>query len=163
MADPLSISGGVVGVVSLGLTLCQGLIAYYGPWKSYDDEISGFTTRLECLQHSLQVLHGFISPEQELDLPSDQYKKIVSLQLKSCEDACQKLEGMLDKCKSTDTSEFVKKHDWLRLKRALYPFKKETLVTVSQHVSGLQDNLNLSLQLLNGFVYLTLIDGVADL
>ncbi|BCS23071.1 uncharacterized protein APUU_31296A [Aspergillus puulaauensis] len=57
---------------------------------------------------------------------------------------------MLDKCKSTDTSPFVRKHDWLRLKRASYPFKKETLVTLSQYVSGLQDNLNLSLQLLNG-------------
>lgn len=163
MADPYSISGGVVGVVSLGLTVSQGLIAYYGPWKSYDDEISGFTTRLEGLQHSLQVLHEFISPEQELDLPSDQYKKIVSLQLKSCEDACQKLEGMLDKCKSTDTSPFVRKHDWLRLKRASYPFKKETLVTLSQYVSGLQDNLNLSLQLLNGFVSLVIPNSIADL
>lgn len=73
-----------------------------------------------------------------------------------------KLDGMLDKCKSTDTSPFVRKHDWLRLKRALYPFKKETLVTLSQHVSGLQDNLNLSLQLLDGFVSLIRLDNVTD-
>ncbi|KAL5338928.1 hypothetical protein BJX70DRAFT_408388 [Aspergillus crustosus] len=56
---------------------------------------------------------------------------------------------MLDKCKSVDTSPFIKKHDWLRLRRALYPFKKETLVTLSGTISGLQDNLNTSLQLLN--------------
>jgi hypothetical protein len=38
----------------------------------------------------------------------------------------------------------------LRLKRAVYPFK-ETLVTVLKLVSGLQDNLSLELQLLNGY------------
>ncbi|KAL3491703.1 hypothetical protein BJX62DRAFT_225061 [Aspergillus germanicus] len=56
---------------------------------------------------------------------------------------------MLEKCKSTDCSPFVRKHDWLRSRRAAYPFKKETLVTLAQTVSGLQDNLSLALQLLN--------------
>ncbi|KAL4948589.1 hypothetical protein BDW69DRAFT_90641 [Aspergillus filifer] len=149
MSDPFSVSAGVVGVVSLGLTVCQGLIAYYGPWKGYDDEIAKFTTRLEGLQSTLKVLGGFVSPEQELDLPSDQYRDLVSLQLDSCQKSCGELDELLQKCRSNDTSPFVRKHDWLRLKRALYPFNKDSLVTVSHTVSGLQDNLQLSLQLLN--------------
>lgn len=147
MADPFSISGGVVGVVSLGLSVCQGLVSYYGPWKSYDDEILGFTTRLGGLKDLLQVVHALLSAGQELDLPSE-YKRTVSGQLNLFEDGCQKLEIMLNKCKSIDTSPFHRKHDWLRLRRASYPFKKETLVTLSQYVSGLQDNLSLSFQVL---------------
>ncbi|KAL4922022.1 hypothetical protein BDW62DRAFT_197258 [Aspergillus aurantiobrunneus] len=119
MADPFFVRAGVVGVVSLGLTLCQGLITYYGPWNGYDNEIADFSTKVEGLMSTSKVLEGFVSEDQELDLPSDQYRKL--------------------------------KRDWLRLRRALYPFKRETLVTLSQMVSGLQENLTLSLQLPNGF------------
>ncbi|KAL2838808.1 hypothetical protein BJY01DRAFT_237329 [Aspergillus pseudoustus] len=132
MTDPFSISAGVVGVVSLGLTVSQGFLSFYRPWTTFDEEIQHFSGKLEGLQNIPSVLEGFILNEDEFDLASDQYEKL------------------LDKCKSTDCSLFVKKHDWLRLRRAAYPFKKETLVTLSQTVSGLQDNLNLALQLMNG-------------
>ncbi|KAL2862291.1 uncharacterized protein BJX67DRAFT_385786 [Aspergillus lucknowensis] len=149
MTDPFSISGGVVGVVSLGITVCQGFQRYYGPWKSFDDEIQGFTAKLEGLLDTLRVLEGFLSPENELELPSESYKNLVSRHLKACQKACSRLEEMLEKCKSSDTSApFVRKHDCLRLKRAVYPFKKETLTSLSQIVSDLQDNLSLGLQLL---------------
>jgi hypothetical protein len=39
MADPFSGAGGAVGVVSLGLTVCQGLLAYYGPFKHFILEV----------------------------------------------------------------------------------------------------------------------------
>ncbi|KAL3465907.1 hypothetical protein BJX64DRAFT_45696 [Aspergillus heterothallicus] len=152
MSDPFSVSAGVVGVVSLGLTLAQGFLRYYGPWKDYDDDIRGFTTNVDGLLQTLKLLEGFLSPENELSLPSDQYRQLVLNNLTSCEEACRRLEKILTECKSSDisSSPFVRKHDWLRLKRAVYPFNKETLVTLSQLVSGLQDNLSLALQLLNG-------------
>ncbi|KAL2836883.1 hypothetical protein BJY01DRAFT_251762 [Aspergillus pseudoustus] len=152
MSDPLSVGTGVLGVVSLGLTLAQGFLRYYGPWKDFDDEIRGFTTKVDGLSQTLRLLDGFLSPENELSLPSDQYRQLVVNNLTSCEEACRRLEKMLTECKSNEvsSSSFVRKHDWLRLKRAVYPFKKETLVTLSQLVSGLQDNLSLALQLLNG-------------
>ncbi|KAL4798418.1 hypothetical protein BDV19DRAFT_386306 [Aspergillus venezuelensis] len=111
--------------------------------------IADFPRTLEDLQSILRVLSGFVSPEQELDLPCDQYRDLVSLQLDSCQKSCEKLDELLQKCRLDDTSPFARKHDWLRLKRALYPFKRDTLVTMSHAVSGLQDNLRLSLQLLN--------------
>ncbi|KAL3459079.1 hypothetical protein BJX64DRAFT_279473 [Aspergillus heterothallicus] len=142
MTDPFSISAGVVGVVSLGLTVSHGFMSFYGPWKSYDEEVQDFTAKLDGLQNILKVLQGFILDEdEELVLASDQYKKLVSTNLASCKEACRRLEDMLKQCTSTGCSPFVKKHDWLRLKRVAYPFKKETLVTLSQTVSGLQDNL----------------------
>ncbi|KAJ0418415.1 hypothetical protein BJY00DRAFT_287749 [Aspergillus carlsbadensis] len=125
-------------------------MSFYGPWKSYDEEIQDFTGKLDGLQNILKILEGFILDEDELSVvASDQYKKLVLSNLASCQTACRRLEEMLEKCKSTDCSPLVRKHDWLRLKRAAYPFKKETLVTLSQTVSGLQDNLSLALQLLN--------------
>ncbi|KAL2813065.1 hypothetical protein BDW59DRAFT_167633 [Aspergillus cavernicola] len=152
MSDPFSVSAGVVGVVSLSLTLCQGFLRYYAPWRDFAEEIQGFTTKVDGLLRTLRVLGGFLSPENELHLQSDQYRRLVLDNLTSCEEACRQLEKMLMECNSTDisSSPSVRKHDWLRLKRAVYPFKRETLVTLSQLVSGLQDNVNFALQLLNG-------------
>ncbi|RDW93627.1 uncharacterized protein DSM5745_00949 [Aspergillus mulundensis] len=150
MGDPFSVSAGVVGVVSLGLTLCQGFLRYYGPWKDYDEEIEGFTTKVDGLQKTLKLLEGFLMPESQV-VAVDQFRQLVAENLASCQQVCDRLDGMLTKCKSSNTSSvpFVRKHDWLRIKRAVYPFKKETLATLSQLVSGLQDNLGLALQLLN--------------
>ncbi|KAL3476020.1 hypothetical protein BJX99DRAFT_270829 [Aspergillus californicus] len=136
MSDPFSVSAGVVGVVSLGLTICQGLASYYGPWNAYDEEISDFTAKIEGLQTILEMLSGFIAEIKDLNSLPDQYLKLV-------------LEKSLAKFDSSDSFPLIKKHDWLRWKRATYPFKKDTLVALSQTISGLQDNLALTLQLLN--------------
>ena len=37
MADPLSISASVAGLVSLGLTVCSGILQYYGAWKGSEE------------------------------------------------------------------------------------------------------------------------------
>jgi hypothetical protein len=55
MSDTFSISAGVVGVVSLGLAVTQGFLDYYGPWKAFDDEIQGFTTKIDGLLHTLEM------------------------------------------------------------------------------------------------------------
>ncbi|KAJ0423184.1 hypothetical protein BJY00DRAFT_310312 [Aspergillus carlsbadensis] len=151
MTDPFSVSAGVVGVVSLGLTLGQGFARYYGPWRDFDDEIRRFTTKVDGLLNTLRLLDGFVSPQTNLQFPSDQYRLLVLDNLASCREACERLEKMLEECKSNSPSisgsSATRKRDWL-LKRMAYPFKKDTLVTLSGLVSGLQDNLSLALQLL---------------
>jgi hypothetical protein len=150
MTDPFSVSAGVVGVVSLGLTLSQGFLRFYTPWRDYDDEIRGFTTKLDGLLHTLRALDTFLSPENELQVP-DQYRTLVLKNLASCEEACHCLEKILAECKSSNIlGAPARKHDWLRLKRVAYPFKKETLTTLSELVSDLRENLGLALQLLVG-------------
>jgi hypothetical protein len=134
MADPFSVSAGVVGVVSLGLTLGQGFARYYGPWRDYDDELRGFTTKVDGLLSTLRLLNGFLSPQPNLQLPSDQYRLLVLDNLESCKEACELLEKMLEECKSSSpsasSSSAPRKRDWLLLKMA-FPFKKDTLVTSS--------------------------------
>ena len=44
MGDPFSVAGSAVGVISLGLAICQSLISYYGSWKAYDDEIKSLNS-----------------------------------------------------------------------------------------------------------------------
>ena len=38
MADGLSVTGSAFGILSFGLSVSQGLVAYYHTWKRYDSE-----------------------------------------------------------------------------------------------------------------------------
>ncbi|KAL2826757.1 hypothetical protein BJY01DRAFT_255892 [Aspergillus pseudoustus] len=151
MTDPFSVSAGVVGVVSLGLTLGQGFLRYYGPWKDCDDAIRGFTAKVDGLLGILHMMSDFLSPENTLQLSSNQYPALVLKNVAVCEEACRRLEKMLAECQGSKVSNStsVRKHEWLRFNRAVYPLRKETLTTLSQLVSDLQDNLNLAFHLLN--------------
>lgn len=36
----LDVAAGAVGIVSLGIQACQGLLSYYNDWRDYKSEIS---------------------------------------------------------------------------------------------------------------------------
>ncbi|KAL4904137.1 hypothetical protein BDW74DRAFT_155146 [Aspergillus multicolor] len=151
MIDPFSVSAGVVGVMSLGLTIGQGFLRYYTPWHDYDDEVRGFTIKVNGLLRTLSLLNSFLLSGTDPQFSCEQYRLFVLDNLAPCEDTCRRLENILEECKSTTLSvshsSSTLKRDWFRLhlKRVAYPFKKEILVTLSELVSGLQDNLNTAL------------------
>jgi hypothetical protein len=60
MADVLGL---VVGVVSLGIQVSQGLISYYRDFRGQEEEISGLSTRLETLKKTLLVLEGQLASD----------------------------------------------------------------------------------------------------
>ena len=51
MSDPFSVASGAAGIVSLGLTLTNGLIEYYNKYSEFDTDASN-------TEKSLDVLHG---------------------------------------------------------------------------------------------------------
>ena len=61
MADPLSITGVAVGLVSLGLEVCQGLTEYYESWKTHDDDIRRALEKIDSLSSTLRALEGILN------------------------------------------------------------------------------------------------------
>jgi hypothetical protein len=55
MTDPFSVTESAVGVISLGLTVCQGLITYYGNFKAFHEQID-VTDQMAGLESVLKVL-----------------------------------------------------------------------------------------------------------
>ena len=63
MTDPLSITASAAGLVSLGLTVCSGLLNYYSAWKDQPSDVSTMCQSLEALGKTLKVL------DQKVRLP----------------------------------------------------------------------------------------------
>jgi hypothetical protein len=145
MGDPLSVTGPAVGIVSLGLTVCQSLISYYGPWSAYDEEISELARKAEGLKTTLQTVQGTLEKFESTEMIQT---KEVQTRIMPCIEALQRLEKEIEKCKKSQSpSNFRDKLQAIR-KRVLYPFKRETLLWLRNTVEGLQANLNTTFQVL---------------
>ncbi|KAL4808112.1 hypothetical protein BDV18DRAFT_96177 [Aspergillus unguis] len=150
MADPFSAAGSAVGVISLGLTVSQGFLAYYRPYKSFHEEIETVTTRMEALNRILGVIQTLTTEVNLLNCPSvAQSTQIATDTILSCKSVLQKLQAVLNRlCASTPQGRLPIAELKAHVNRLLYPFRRETLMSVIENVSWLQDNLNTSLQML---------------
>lgn len=65
MADPFSIGGSAVGIVSLGIIVSQGLLGYYGDWKDCDEDIGNTLSSIHALSSiTLEILWSVLGGAQ---------------------------------------------------------------------------------------------------
>lgn len=138
--DPLSITAGMAGILSFGITICQGLIGYYGWWKDCPDEIAALCQYLERVSGTMRSLrlcidkHGF---------PADLVEQ-VALSIKACESDLERLEENLEAF-----GEIQPPGDQKSLKsmvlRAQFPFREKTLKQIKDSVTSLETTLGLAI------------------
>lgn len=152
MTDPFSVISGAAGVVSLGLTACQGLVAYYGPFKSFSTETDSFVTSVKGLKETLNLLKSRIN---RLQNPVNPYVadelQLVTDRINDCEGALQRLSQTLRECQGYDAAGMLARRG-RAFARAQYPFKRGTLLFLTQTVMGLQSNLDIALHALHLYV-----------
>jgi hypothetical protein len=149
MADPLSVAGSAVGIISLGLTVCQGLLAYYGPFKSFHDQIDEVICRIAALDGILKVLQDVFMDDHIISTSLTAQSAAVAVDcILRCSEGLHRLKKTLEKCTSTKSTNnpFRSK---IQINRMLYPFRRDTLMALLETMSWLQANLNTSLQILN--------------
>src|SRR6266511_2160973 len=105
MADPFSVAGSAVGVISLGISVCQGLLQYYASWRDYGDDIVATMRLLEGLMTSFQSLKLVVeSPDFKPELVGQLKEKIMN-----CEDGVERLRKKIEKIKKEDPTSLQKK------------------------------------------------------
>lgn len=147
MADPFSVAGTAVGIISLGVQVCQSLISYYDKWKSFDDDIVQIQDKLNGLKQTLEILERQIVPK----FKSSNAREIedVDKKILSCCNGIDKLRVILTQCQSSAAASNIVQREASRFfQKTLYPFKKTTLLELNRSVSSLQENLHTSLLLL---------------
>jgi ankyrin repeat domain-containing protein 50 len=137
MADPFSVAGSVVGVASLGITVAQGLVDYYGAWKGCGDDIKSTLASLQDLSSILNILRSKLSQSQRLQGHEIQLEKTIG----SCTDVIAKLDNKLKKIqKNGKQSQF---------ERLRYPFRRGTIGKLQDLITELRGNLQLLLEVVH--------------
>ena len=152
MGDPFSAAGTAVGIISLGIQVCQGLVSYYDKWKSFDDDIAQIQDRLNGLKQTLENLERNIVPK----FRSSNAREVedVDKKILSCCSGIHKLRVILAQCQSSaPTSNTVHRKAYRLLQKTFYPFKRTTLLELSTILSNLQENLHTSMLSLMLYVW----------
>lgn len=90
MADPLSLTGTVVGIVSLGIQVSNGIIQYYNQWKNYDSDINSTDQMVDQLRTTFSLLENKL--KLEILLERDAANQILS-GIKLCEGGIVELQA----------------------------------------------------------------------
>src|SRR5436305_13192430 len=95
MAEALGVASNIAGVVSLGLTVCQGLLTCYGSWKDAPADIERMRESIKALNDTLKVLKA-LAKDEKFD---SSIWNIVKQNIESCEGGLNRLKSKLDKIK----------------------------------------------------------------
>lgn len=142
MADPASIIGTAVGVISLGIQVCQGLVSYYEKWKSLDDDIAHLHASIDGLRITLENLKNILPKfkNSNATIVADVEKKIL-LSI----NGIRKMEEVLNKCYSSVSANIAQQRGYRLVQKTFYPFKKATLQELNSYVTNLEHGLKTSL------------------
>ncbi|KAI1073364.1 hypothetical protein F5B20DRAFT_567325 [Whalleya microplaca] len=146
MADPLSLPASTAGLVSLGLDLCKGLVAYTDAIKCRDEEISSSKRLAKTFQDSIQALRAFLVASQS------QYPNGItrcSEALNTCNAQLIALDELLDEigCVSGPRGSFR-----VKLKKQgqvmSYAFRRDNLERLETRLTRANEAVQTSLQIL---------------
>lgn len=133
MAEAFGVASGVAGFLSLGVTICQGLISYYASCKDAKSTVKRMYTTVEMLSKTFELLESSIKNKAFSQTIATQ----VETSIRSCKDGLECLEKKLEKIKLSS-----------KLAIAIYPFRESTLVKLMEISNDLRDNLGLALNAL---------------
>jgi hypothetical protein len=86
------VAGSAVGVISLGLTVCQGLLTYYGSFKAYDERIHDFSNRITSFENKLKALKSVLANSQVFTSPLTAQSATVALDsIFNCQEGLERL------------------------------------------------------------------------
>ena len=143
--EGFAVASSAAGLVSLGLTVCQGLLKFYESWKGAEDDVKRMYNSVEQLAKTFISLRRSIRQSQfSRDVVARVEESILM-----CENGLLTLKKKLSKINSASQANGGWSHRLRsQFQRALYPFKESTIVKLKEICSDLQSNLVLALETL---------------
>lgn len=91
----MEVSGTAVGIASLGIQVCKGLLQYYVSWKGYTDDIR---STYDCIQHFENTLI-LLGKTVTTSNPSQEILKHITECIIACESGIERLKMKFEKIK----------------------------------------------------------------
>jgi hypothetical protein len=144
VVETLGVASSVAGFVSLGITVCQGLLDYYGSWIDAECDVRRMYDSIEALTKIFILLKLSIANKKfDRNLVARVQESIAT-----CEPEIGSLNKELSKIKITASKDEWREIAKAQFRRTLYPFKKSTLRKLKEISNDLLDNLSLALNAL---------------
>jgi hypothetical protein len=146
MAEPFSIAGSAVGVISLGITVCQGLFQYYSACRDGPEDVKALAHSLDGL---IRVLEMLSSTMKDYSFDGNAHAAIKDY-IADCDEAVRNLARELEKVRKEAPQPAAGGRLSLKdklgnaSKTLLYPFRESTLRKLRGFVEEVCENLALA-------------------
>ena len=147
MADPLSISSGIIGALSLAIQVTGALVNFYTSYKDQYVNTGRTRKKLENLLSIFQNLETELQ-KRSFDSNAKDLLKDVEESICSCDELVQELQEELNKFKKPSTAE-IKDAIKMISRRCAYPFRESTLKKLDEAVGEIRGNLSVALDVLH--------------
>jgi hypothetical protein len=139
MADPFSVTGSAVGVVSLAIQICKGLVWYIDSARGAKDKVSHISSLMEKLTDLLELLESVIGK-----LDGSISGSATKAGIEACAEALEQIKRRLAGSSRTGDSKFRQQLKLLK-HRLSFPFKQDDIMFWKDMVEGIQQNLHTAL------------------
>lgn len=146
--DPLSIATGSAGLVSLGITICDGLLTYCRSYKSRDDDLNALGDNSGRLQDYLRVIEKRL---QSGHAPDASFHTTVLECLSACKGCVQDVQVLSNKYSQVTiipTSSF-RIRSKAALRKLQYPFEADRFETLRKQLNDFHSALSGLLLVMN--------------
>jgi len=144
--DPLSalgVASRVAGIISLGISVCDGLLGYYGSCKNARADSARLFRSMERLATIFKDL------ERTIEKPILKHTGFAAAEnhITACRQGVDTLQSELERISATSKSQHK---FWTKARaRALYPFKEKTISNLTEIVDKLVEYLGLAVSTLH--------------
>lgn len=146
MADPMSVVGLVVGVISFGLDLCGGISTYLDRLNARPDDIQRAKASVSTMRVLLAKIDSIAS-----GLPD---KRIIDPSVLECESRIKDLGRIVTELTGEETGgsslRFRVKE---KSKKLMYPFRREALQQLESSLATVNSSLQTALMVFNLWVH----------
>jgi ankyrin repeat domain-containing protein 50 len=161
MSDPLSIVAAAAGIISLGIEVSKGLIAFYSKSKNQDESVARTVHKLDNL---LSTLEGLDQILRHRNLKENEVAQLRNVEdtIDSCREIVAELQFELDKF--SNSPEKGIQAVFKRAGRKLtYPFRESTLQKLDEDIGEFRNNILVALSVLQVKHIDDIQDDTADL
>ncbi|KAK4032449.1 hypothetical protein C8A01DRAFT_20473 [Parachaetomium inaequale] len=142
MSDPLSVAGSAVGVVSLGIHVCQSLVSYLRSIQGRRQEIA---IHLREAQSLISVFSSLNDVLPRLDQQRCADSPLIRQCLLDCRGQLVDLRLLLSELRSTPNPTDIKGKMKEAGRAVLYPFREGELTSIHRGLQSLLHNLSLAI------------------
>lgn len=139
------VAGTAIGILSLGIQVCQGIFSYYQVYKDQDQRIYDVLCEVRTLSTTLEAAHGCLAKAK---LPQSITTNQVEENIIAYASAITRLEQLLSRCHRTSSATRATDQIQLVIRKVAFPFRQGTIKDLKDTVKGLQANVLLVLQTL---------------
>lgn len=137
--DPFSLTTGIAGFVSLGLTICDGIITYCRNYQSRIRDVESLSQHAEQLR---TFLHLFGDRATRNSPVEDGLRIAVEKSLNACTVCLYEVENLASKHSlSSQRSNGLQLHSRFLMQSLKYPFQRDELQAFREQLNNLRPTL----------------------